>query len=215
MNLYLSRIELNLADRAARRDLSDIGQLHRTLMACYDHTDGDADARAHVDLLYRIESGRTGVRIISQATKTPDLSRLQPGYAKASQVKDVTALTEAASHPVGARYRYRIDAYPSASINFPNLGVRVNRKPVTGAEERLAWWERRSLRHGFTLDQLPAVDGLERRQDRSKAQPAVVIPARFEGVLLVTDPELFTAALVSGIGPAKAYGCGLLTLARL
>lgn len=215
MNLYLSRIELNLADRAARRDLADIGQLHRTLMSLYDHHADETDARAHINLLYRIESGRTGVRIICQATQTPDLSRLTPGYARAAQFKDVTALTEVTAHPAETRYRYRLDAYPSASINFPNLGIRVNRKPVTHAEERIAWLERRAPRHGFQLDQPPSVDRLERRQDRSKPQPAVIIPARFEGLLHVTDPALFTTALIHGIGPAKAYGCGLLTLARV
>ncbi|QNJ41027.1 type I-E CRISPR-associated protein Cas6/Cse3/CasE [Streptomyces buecherae] len=37
--------------------------------------------------------------------------------------------------------------------------------------------------------------------------------ATFEGHLRVTDPEALTARLLGGIGPAKAYGCGLLTLA--
>ena len=35
----------------------------------------------------------------------------------------------------------------------------------------------------------------------------------FEGVLEVTDPERFAATVRSGIGPAKAYGYGLLSLA--
>jgi CRISPR system Cascade subunit CasE len=35
----------------------------------------------------------------------------------------------------------------------------------------------------------------------------------FEGRLLITDPDALRAALVTGIGPAKGYGCGLLTLA--
>ncbi|MFE0422314.1 type I-E CRISPR-associated protein Cas6/Cse3/CasE [Streptomyces sp. NPDC058953] len=39
--------------------------------------------------------------------------------------------------------------------------------------------------------------------------------ATFEGRLRVTDPALFTARLLDGIGPSKAYGCGLLTLAPL
>ncbi|QKV71350.1 type I-E CRISPR-associated protein Cas6/Cse3/CasE [Streptomyces harbinensis] len=37
--------------------------------------------------------------------------------------------------------------------------------------------------------------------------------ATFEGRLRVTDPATFTDRLLNGIGPAKAYGCGLLTLA--
>ncbi|MFE2045957.1 type I-E CRISPR-associated protein Cas6/Cse3/CasE [Streptomyces sp. NPDC059477] len=39
--------------------------------------------------------------------------------------------------------------------------------------------------------------------------------ATFEGRLRVTDPTAFTTRLLEGIGPSKAYGCGLLTLAPL
>ncbi len=38
----------------------------------------------------------------------------------------------------------------------------------------------------------------------------------FNGVLTVTDPELFiTKALFNGIGPAKAFGCGLMMVRRV
>jgi CRISPR system Cascade subunit CasE len=37
----------------------------------------------------------------------------------------------------------------------------------------------------------------------------------FEGVLKVTDPELFLKALRAGIGPGKAFGFGLLSVARV
>ena len=39
--------------------------------------------------------------------------------------------------------------------------------------------------------------------------------AVYEGVLAVDDPELLRNALVSGIGRAKGYGFGLLTLVPL
>lgn len=39
--------------------------------------------------------------------------------------------------------------------------------------------------------------------------------ATFEGRLRVTDLQTFTTSLLSGIGPEKAYGCGLLTVAPL
>lgn len=38
--------------------------------------------------------------------------------------------------------------------------------------------------------------------------------ATFEGVLEVSDPQALRHAVVNGIGRGKAYGCGLLTLAR-
>ncbi|MGW5674635.1 type I-E CRISPR-associated protein Cas6/Cse3/CasE [Streptomyces sp. NPDC003860] len=39
--------------------------------------------------------------------------------------------------------------------------------------------------------------------------------ATFEGRLKVVDPAAFATRLLRGIGPSKAYGCGLLTLAPL
>ena len=37
----------------------------------------------------------------------------------------------------------------------------------------------------------------------------------FSGQLAVTDPLAFVAALGSGIGRAKAFGCGLLLIRRV
>jgi CRISPR system Cascade subunit CasE len=38
---------------------------------------------------------------------------------------------------------------------------------------------------------------------------------RFEGILCVTNPEQFVATVESGIGSAKSFGFGLLSLARV
>ncbi|MFE9468965.1 type I-E CRISPR-associated protein Cas6/Cse3/CasE [Streptomyces virginiae] len=40
-----------------------------------------------------------------------------------------------------------------------------------------------------------------------------ITTATYEGTLTVTDPVALARTLLTGIGPAKAYGCGLLTLA--
>ncbi|GII96935.1 type I-E CRISPR-associated protein Cas6/Cse3/CasE [Sinosporangium siamense] len=48
-----------------------------------------------------------------------------------------------------------------------------------------------------------------------RGRRVVLHTATFEGRLCVTDTTLLADALVNGIGPAKAYGCGLLTLASL
>ncbi|MFI6289533.1 type I-E CRISPR-associated protein Cas6/Cse3/CasE [Streptomyces sp. NPDC051018] len=52
-------------------------------------------------------------------------------------------------------------------------------------------------------------------QKNGKGAGVTFRSATFEGRLRVTDPALFTARLLGGIGPSKAYGCGLLTLAPL
>lgn len=47
--------------------------------------------------------------------------------------------------------------------------------------------------------------------DRDK--PVTVLAVTFEGRLQVTDPDALRRTLTQGIGRARAYGCGLLTLA--
>ncbi|MGY2119152.1 type I-E CRISPR-associated protein Cas6/Cse3/CasE [Nocardia gipuzkoensis] len=53
------------------------------------------------------------------------------------------------------------------------------------------------------------------RKRNGSGKPVILHTATFEGRLEIVDVERFTAALVEGIGPAKAYGCGLMTLAAL
>nr|WSS73736.1 type I-E CRISPR-associated protein Cas6/Cse3/CasE [Streptomyces sp. NBC_01175] len=47
----------------------------------------------------------------------------------------------------------------------------------------------------------------------ARKAPVSLVTVTFDGRLEVTDPELLRRALRQGIGKAKAYGCGLLTLA--
>lgn len=48
-----------------------------------------------------------------------------------------------------------------------------------------------------------------------QGKPVTVLTVTFEGRLEVTEPDALGRALTQGIGRARAYGCGLLTLAPL
>ncbi|MET7456280.1 type I-E CRISPR-associated protein Cas6/Cse3/CasE [Streptomyces sp. NPDC005574] len=47
----------------------------------------------------------------------------------------------------------------------------------------------------------------------NKSKPVTLVAVTFDGQLEVTDPETLRRTLTQGIGRAKAYGCGLITLA--
>ncbi|MET9782411.1 type I-E CRISPR-associated protein Cas6/Cse3/CasE [Nocardiopsis alba] len=55
----------------------------------------------------------------------------------------------------------------------------------------------------------------KKRPQQEQKPPITLVTATFEGRLRVTDPELLRSVLLNGLGPAKRYGCGLLTLAPL
>ena len=49
---------------------------------------------------------------------------------------------------------------------------------------------------------------------RANNRKVIIRTATFEGILTIANLELFKKTLLSGIGRAKAYGCGLLTIAK-
>ncbi|WP_206343463.1 type I-E CRISPR-associated protein Cas6/Cse3/CasE [Streptomyces mesophilus] len=104
------------------------------------------------------------------------------------------------------------------------------------AAAQLNWFLTRTARWGFDIPPAPQLDGthtadgqpprdvrITNRHHRTFAKGTVTAKeahvvmnaVTFEGQLQVTDPDLFTERLLNGIGPTKAYGCGLLTLAPL
>jgi CRISPR system Cascade subunit CasE len=77
----------------------------------------------------------------------------------------------------------------------------------------LAWLGRRASAGGFSFEE-GAVRVSEVAPASGRGAKAVTVAgALFEGVLTIVDAALFRAALEGGIGPAKAYGFGLLSIA--
>lgn len=79
-----------------------------------------------------------------------------------------------------------------------------------------AWIEAQGQRLGFAV-RADEVSTSGYRQERFKTRGgrcAEFSRLDFAGRLTVTDPERFGVALLDGVGPAKAFGCGLLTIRR-
>lgn len=86
-------------------------------------------------------------------------------------------------------------------------------------QEQLQWIAKRGSENGFEI-----LDVMIESSDNSNAFKTKVtekhkIPkihtVTFSGVLRITDPEKFKTAYTKGIGSGKAFGCGMLLLARI
>lgn len=114
---------------------------------------------------------------------------------------------------------------PAREAHAAMAGKRVE---IRREEERLAWLGRQGReRLGFELAEARVVPGLDAgelgRVPAAVANPAGVLrswdrkltlaTALFEGELRVTDTGAFREGLARGVGPGKAFGCGLLSLA--
>ncbi len=82
----------------------------------------------------------------------------------------------------------------------------------------IKWLQDRKEKCGFDFDeQAVIIESYEQNQAYKQGNKGAISYSTmdFSGVLRVTDPEKFTETLLNGIGPAKAFGCGLLLVRRL
>lgn len=84
--------------------------------------------------------------------------------------------------------------------------------------QQLGWLTDRTKKHGFEIlnssTDNPNVKIIARQKNSfwRQQKKVTLVLATFEGQLRVIDLDVFRKALIKGIGPAKAYGCGLITL---
>jgi CRISPR system Cascade subunit CasE len=81
-----------------------------------------------------------------------------------------------------------------------------------------SWLESRAAAHGFEVEQdAVRIDAYRRivAPTRRGVQPIRYSTLDYTGVLTVVDEERFTQTLLQGIGPAKAFGCGLMLVRRI
>ena len=76
------------------------------------------------------------------------------------------------------------------------------------------WIKRRGDAHGYDLVSVEAT-GYRWNALPEKSRNAGFSSMDYEGVLTIDNPELFAKMLVSGLGPSKAFGCGLMLIKRI
>lgn len=118
-------------------------------------------------------------------------------------------------------------AAQSAALKASEARSRGFRLPHRTVAQQVEWFIARTMtRWGFVVPTAesgaPDMRVVERgrfeftkRSAGSGNHRVQIQTATLEGRLRVVDPGLLSNALLSGIGPAKAYGCGLITLAPL
>jgi CRISPR system Cascade subunit CasE len=90
--------------------------------------------------------------------------------------------------------------------------------PLLLQEEGSNWLLSRAERCGFNVKPgFLRVDGYQQHHfTKGKDNKQVSFSTLdFNGALIVTDPNLFLETLFKGIGPAKAFGCGLMLVKRI
>jgi len=177
----------------------DIHRTHQTLTTTACPPKITTPGRAATRLLHRVE--RDGHELLVQSAIQLDAARLNP----ACTIVGVKTLDSVLNHLTdNTTVRYKITANPT---HAPNR----NRKPITDPYRIHDWWHRVATRIGLRLEGAELVEA-KKTVGRKRGARIVVHAATLEGFATISDAGLVRGAIESGVGHARAYGCGLLSV---
>lgn len=224
-----TRILVDPHDARARRALISLERLHAIIARSTD-PDGslltaDADTPNNARTLWRLDDSRRGLRsslyIVSESVPSREvlIDQLgidpEDGFATSPYDPFLERLE------TGQEWGFRLKVNATKSVPSGKKAVRGKRIPVVKQEEQIEWLERKAMQNGFHLPinrvETPEVvigDSGVVNFERKNATVTLSMTV-FDGVLAIDDPQKMRHALMSGIGRAKGYGCGLLTLVPL
>ena len=188
-------------------------QLHQALWRLFPGQELGAER----EFLFRVEQMQAGVgsNVLLQSPLQPQNAEQSPLIL--AQREYALTITE------GQRLRFRLRANPIKTIKDSSKGTvekkgkiftKTVRVPLIHEEEQQAWLERK-LQDIAKLETLivqpePVTYFRKAKENRSGKIQTVL----FDGVLTVTNATEFSHQLGKGIGAAKAFGCGLLSIAK-
>ncbi|MBQ0923047.1 type I-E CRISPR-associated protein Cas6/Cse3/CasE [Saccharopolyspora endophytica] len=212
MSAWLAQIAVSPhCTRIWSRGLLNAQSVHRDLMRLAEDNLGE-QPRKTAGMLWRAEDSPHGLQLLVQMSTPPNLERLQPDLAITARQRDLTPLLDRLHTGMHVRYRISANATKRHGNSAPDKKGKLANLRGEAAEE---WWFRRAEQSGLRCTtvhttSLPDVCGTANAKRQHHAVRHAV--TRFEGTGIVTYPELLHTAVREGIGRARTYGCGLLSL---
>lgn len=202
---YLTQIKLNDSRRSTWNLLGELEPLHALVMKMFPNDPGR--------ILWRLDKNYEGPVLYILSADIPDATGVveQFGWPRLDyqqQVRTVDLTKFFESIREGDRYGFRI------AINPVRNNGRTGKNTLIVGKRALDLVRDRLDANGFHVEEVRQADEAHNLLCKNGHKTVRVITS-FEGILSVTDPEKAVQTLVNGVGRMKAYGAGLLTLARI
>jgi CRISPR system Cascade subunit CasE len=211
--MYLSKIKLDTNRYETRRALASPQILHAAVENCFSEP---ADGKERK--LWRLDMLRGNPYLLLLSPQRPSFTRFCNEFC----VSGVTGETKNYDNLLmriaeGQEWNFMIRGNTTHSMPSGEEGKRGKLCSHVSVRYQREWLMKKALSCGFELKEdmfeITQTDQLKFWRNKQE-QPVILAVAVFEGALVIKDIELFKRTLTNGIGRAKAYGCGLLTIAR-
>ncbi|RLP74943.1 type I-E CRISPR-associated protein Cas6/Cse3/CasE [Mycetocola tolaasinivorans] len=215
--MYLTRFQLNPHRRRSRALLGSPQVMHAAVLACFP----DASPTDAGRVLWRVDGDGEKSHLYVVSPARPDLTTLveEAGWPTLETWETRAYDGLLGRLDAGQRWAFRLTANPVHSLPPAPGEKRGKRFAHVTVAQQLEWLGLQAERCGFRVGVEGQVEDeviVSRRKTITFVRQKSTVTlgqATFDGLLEITNRELFVRALGHGIGPAKGYGCGLLTLA--
>lgn len=217
--MFLTRMHINPARRGTRHLMGSPQRMHAAVMCAFPP--GTPTQTPEGRVLWRVDKGNDDrLTLYVSSPGYPDLTNLveQAGWPASNttwEVAETKPLLERLSRD--QTWMFRLTANPVHNVRTASGGRGKRLGHVTvGHQEQ--WLRDRASKWGFDLPE-GVITVHSRRELRFARRTGgsdrwvTLTLATFDGLLRVTDADLLRDALTHGVGRAKGYGCGLITLA--
>ena len=202
---HLTQIDLDFAT-AARLRLRDCYDWHQAAWKAFPGRDGQPR-----DFLMRLDRQRDGFRLLLVSANEPTRPDwCPPGSWRSKPIPE--------NYFTRRRYAFQLCANPTKKVT--KLGAdgeptkNGKRVPLTAREEFFRWISRKGEQSGFSVkEETLRTFARGREYFEKRGVRGLHSAVEFQGVLNVTEPAKFHETFTRGIGPAKAFGFGLLVIA--
>lgn len=209
--MFLSRIEIDTKNHLKQKEFSHLGAYHNFVETLFpqEFQDGERSRK-----LWRIDSLKGKKYLLILSNTKPDLKLLERiGVAGTGETKNYDVFLDNLSEK--CKYRFRATLNPVVSLsNGKSSGKRGRIVPHVTMEQKINYLTEHAPHYGFDVEkdevEITATGyGLLRK---NSGKPVRVVKTDFEGILTITDKDLFIDTLINGFGKKRAYGCGLITV---
>ncbi|MBE0417730.1 MAG: type I-E CRISPR-associated protein Cas6/Cse3/CasE [Coriobacteriia bacterium] len=221
--MFLTRFQVNPSRRASRKLLSSPHAMHAAVLSAFaSPSAGTSEGR----VLWRLDQHNPHrVLLYVVSPREPDLTHLveQVGWptTESWETRPYDKFLDSLAR--GQRWAFRLTANPTRNGKPPGAeeSTSTRRFGHVTPEQQRAWLLTRCEAAGFRITEGVAGEpDLVVRSSSTFAFPrngqtVTLRVASFDGRLEVDDPDALRRILALGLGHAKAYGCGLMTLAAL
>lgn len=209
--MYLTRMELDTEKRNTMKAMISPNLFHGAVEAAFP---GKRTRK-----LWRIDKIRNHCYMLLLSDREPLLDQAVKQFGIKGSMWETKNYDSLLDHiEQGTKWQFRLTANPTRCVKNETGKRGVVRAHNTPYFQK-KWLMDRCKKWGFSVAEEDFVIREARWQKFYKGEirnyPITILSVTFEGILTISDSEIFKKTLTEGVGRGKAYGMGLLTVIKV